>query len=264
MSNQNNTQNNQNQRPSPFSRPPGRFSGRLQNSNQSNNNQNNNNSPFGGLRGRLPGSNQKNDKETINWVVRPLADTVVRFQLKGLGDPFHRLLGTDLNTAYGDPAAVSLALQENAELHDRLLDILDTAWQHYDYNGAALLYPWNDYTKRGIIAPIQSSSSEDDDDDYYYDEDEDDDDNSSNPKPDGALDWLTSLAEKHTAMKKVMCLRAIDMCLVLNVLARTRGNILVRNTPLALESTFMEREYVTDDPRIVALVQATGCLEETW
>ena len=50
-------------------------------------------SRFNSLRGRL-GSRQ------LEWRIGPLTNTVVRFDLEGLGDPFHRILGTDLSAEY--------------------------------------------------------------------------------------------------------------------------------------------------------------------
>jgi hypothetical protein len=57
-------------------------------------------------------------------------------------------------------------------------------------------------------------------------------------------------------------LRALDLLLVMNVLARTRSNILLKTAPLALEQQYLGQSLFTDDARLIALVQATGCVEE--
>jgi hypothetical protein len=61
---------------------------------------------------------------------------------------------------------------------------------------------------------------------------------------------------------KAMCLRALDPILVLNVLARSRANLLQPRAPLALEQTYLERTFITDDERLVRLVQDSGYFEE--
>ena len=56
--------------------------------------------------------------------------------------------------------------------------------------------------------------------------------------------------------------RATDARLVLNVLARTRGQVLMAGATLRLEKPFLERDLATDDPRIVALALSSGVKEE--
>ncbi len=46
-----------------------------------------------------------------------------------------------------------------------------------------------------------------------------------------------------------------DPLLVLNVLGRTRAQVLLATAPLALEPDFLERELASDDPRLVALAR---------
>ncbi|HEX2622820.1 MAG TPA: hypothetical protein VHL11_21825, partial [Phototrophicaceae bacterium] len=58
------------------------------------------------------------------------------------------------------------------------------------------------------------------------------------------------------------CLRAIDLHLVLNVLARSRSQVLLTRAPLVFSQQYLNRSMMTDDPRLVALVKATGYLEE--
>jgi hypothetical protein len=48
--------------------------------------------------------------------------------------------------------------------------------------------------------------------------------------------------------------RCRDPLLVLNVLARARGNVLLPDAPLVLQPRSLDRCVVTDDPRLTALV----------
>jgi len=64
------------------------------------------------------------------------------------------------------------------------------------------------------------------------------------------------------ANMRAMCLRALDPLLVLNVLGRSRTNLLQPRAPLALERAYLERSLITDDARLLALVQNSGYFEE--
>lgn len=61
---------------------------------------------------------------------------------------------------------------------------------------------------------------------------------------------------------KAVCLRALDPILVLNVLARTRTNLLQPRAPLAFDKSYLERSLISTDARLVRLVQASGYFEE--
>lgn len=61
---------------------------------------------------------------------------------------------------------------------------------------------------------------------------------------------------------KAIILRAFDPMLVLNVLARARENLLQPGAPLALEKSYLERTLISDDQRLVRLVQTSGYFEE--
>jgi len=160
----------------------------------------------------------------------------MRFQLKGLGDPFHRLLGEPLNLDYAVPQKAADALQKDAVLHQRVVESLDRSWEGYKMVGAMLLSPYdvalNVYTTPLHPVPFP-----------------DDDETDATPAP--------------TAPKSEL-VRAIDLALVLNVLARVRDGILVAHTPLALEPAFLDKVWVTSEARLVALGRATGCLEDVW
>lgn len=185
---------------------------------------------------------------TVQWAVRPLQEWAVRFDLNGLGDPFHRLLGTPFDAKYGDLNEVIQALRDDGERRLLLEQRLDEAWEALDFRGSALLYPWRDEVRRmfGALRTLPAPTQQADD--------------SSNDQElnDDAEDNMVLAAPA----KPPRCLRAIDVALVLNVLARSRSIVLVAGTPLALEAGFLERAFLTDDLRLVALVRATGYIEE--
>ncbi len=239
--NQNNQQNNNNNQKNNnplLSRAKNASSSRF---GRNNNNQKNNNrsaSRFGGVPSRF-GSSE------VVWEISPLSEPFVRFNLDGLGDPFHRLLGANINLNYSNASELTKALAQGGGTVDALIEQMDAAWQTYDMKGAMLVYPWKDHSKQIIAAkpeqPNNQSSQNDNNDDEYYDDEED---TAENPK------------------RKTACLRSIDMLLVLNVLARTRADLLLANAPLTLDVGFMERSLVTNEPRLIALARATGCVEE--
>jgi hypothetical protein len=70
------------------------------------------------------------------------------------------------------------------------------------------------------------------------------------------------LAHAKVTNEKAMCLRALDPLLVVNVLARSRTNLLQPRAPLALEQAYLERSLISDDARLVKLVQSSGYFEE--
>jgi hypothetical protein len=51
---------------------------------------------------------------------------------------------------------------------------------------------------------------------------------------------------------------ATDRVLVLNVLARARTAVLLAGAPAVLDHRYLGRDLASDDPRLVALVEATG------
>jgi hypothetical protein len=198
----------------------------------------------------------RNSREDVHWTVAPMAKEVVGISLTGLGDPFHRLLDMPLNRDFSDPKQVADALSQDEDLFAHLTAVLDETWANFNFRGAAMLYPWDTDIRKAFTQPLQPTApppkkeendNDDNDDDVYYDDD-------------SLPEWL----EKPTAHQSAHCLRAIDMAFVLNILARVRSNIVVGNTPLALEASFLTQTFICDDPRIVELARATGCIEEVW
>ena len=51
---------------------------------------------------------------------------------------------------------------------------------------------------------------------------------------------------------------ATDRLLVVNVLARARAAVLLAGAPAVLDPEYLGRDLASDDPRLVALVKATG------
>ncbi|MCA9914950.1 MAG: hypothetical protein KC496_16465 [Anaerolineae bacterium] len=246
--------NNNNQLPGssrlPGSAPSNPFASRTNNNNQSNN------SPFGGSSSsssRFGGSrfSSRFGRSTVNWTVTPLYERAVRFSLEGLGDPFQRLLGMPLNPEMRSIDNVMKALSEDPELAERLSNTLDEIWASYGFVGAAMLFPYDAAVRRAYVEVIQPLPPQPEQADSDDDSDEDESDSNDTPEIQG---------EK----PKVAQLRAIDLGLVLNVLARSRANVLVGNTPLALETGFLQQTFVCDDPRIVDIAEATGCIEDGW
>jgi hypothetical protein len=236
--NQNNNQNNG--RPSRFGG--GRFGG-----NNNNQNQNNNNQPVPPRAARPPRFGQasaNNNNQRKDWTMLPLNKTVVRFDLDGLGDPFYKILRHEINTEYSHGKAVSQALESGGENVNELETLLDKVWEGYDLQGAMMVYRWNPSTWKGIEAPY--------------------------PMPSDQVDWLSDVvddeleeeAPKEPTPPAITCLRALDLPLVLNVLARSRTQVLLTKAPIVFSQQYLNRALVTDDPRIVKLTRATGYLRE--
>jgi hypothetical protein len=189
-------------------------------------------SPFGRSNSTPPARFGQQNMRT--WIMQPMHKTVVRFELKGLGDPFYRLLGSEMNPEYGDYKAVSAALEKRVERTGDLEALLNSAWASYKLQGATLVYNWNgDMWKALNTPPVQQSENEDE--------------SQQNPLP---------------APITFTCLRAIDLQLVLNVLARSRSQVLLTRAPLVFSQEYLNRSLMSDDPRLVALAKATGFLEE--
>lgn len=186
----------------------------------------------------------------LTWTRKPFAKTAVLFQLQGLGDPLHRLLGSQLNPDNRTPDAIAQTLQSDDELREKLIAVLDEVWGNYEFRGAVLLHPNKPEIRRAyaeITYPQPLPPRKQDQDDTQDDEDIDEE-NTTTP----------------SIFSDNLCYRAIDVGLVLNVLGRTRGQILVGKTPVALEAGFLRTAYISDDPRLVEIAQATGCIEESW
>jgi len=189
------------------------------------------------------------------WTIAPLNTVAVRFGLEGLGDPLHRILGTELSLDLVDSQKVADALRHNAPLRERLAQALDAAWTKYNLMGAVLLYEDAEPVRKAFTQelhperpPARTKKRDDDGEEETTDED------------------TRELSDEQAPPSYVRheCLRAIDPALVLNVLARARGQVLVGNTALALETAFLERSYIADDHRLIALVRATGYVSEAW
>jgi hypothetical protein len=207
-------------------------------------------SRFGGGAASRFGGGRFGGREEIQWTIAPLRLEAVRISLEGLGDPFHRLLGTPINAVFSKPAKVIEALSKDEDLLKRLSDLLDDSWEKFEFRGAALLYPWDEGIRRAYNQVLQPTPPP-----VEKKETDSEDDELADELP----DWLAAPSQKAGA-----CLRAVDADFVLNILARSRANVVVGNTPLALEPGFLDQSLLCDDPRIVALARATGCIEENW
>ncbi|PJF29175.1 MAG: hypothetical protein CUN52_09710 [Phototrophicales bacterium] len=238
---QNTQQNGQNTTPTtPFGRPftssstTNRFGSSNTNANNTNpTNNNNNNQP---APSPSPFRSLSSPREQVESSLLPLHTVAVRFELKGLGDPFYRLLGHEVNTEYSDSRLVVRKLEQGGDDVTALKNLLDVAWGKYAFKGAAMVYLLeNENLVKQLGAPSFMPKKDlfDDDDSEKKDEP---------PKP---------------AIKVV---RAIDMMLVLNVLARARTQVLLATSPIMFNQHYLNRALVTDDPRLVALAMATGVI----
>lgn len=183
------------------------------------------------------------------WTITPFASTVVRFELRGLGDPFAKLLGTPFSMLYGELANVLRHLETDFETAQTISTLLNSRWETYSLKGAVLMYPAEDAIKKAYTLPIQPTPPPAP---------------PQKPENDESNDETTTPDDFFLEKGLPRCLRAIDVGLVMNVLARTRAQVLVENTPLALETGFLSQAYLSDDPRLVAIAMATGYVEESW
>lgn len=173
----------------------------------------------------------------MNWRTVPVNTQLVRFDLQGMGDPFYRLLGKPLSIDFGDQQAVIKALEANSPEVAEIVDKLDAAWKGYEFHGAILFFPWRKDLRQTLVGQVINDT-----------------DDEEEPQPTEYFD-----DDKRTPPK---VLRSLDFWLVLNVLARTRSNILLPDAPLALEQQYLFQSIYTDDPRLLTLTQATGWIEE--
>lgn len=254
QNNQQNQQQNQQQSPSRRfgssnsggSRLSSRFGNNQQNQQQNNQqNQQQNNPPARPFSPPRPNPFGNRNNNQRNWTMQPLSRTVVRFELKGLGDPFFRMLGHEINPDYGDIKTLTRALNQGGEHVETIKQMLDKSWETLGIDGAILVYNWNREAWKTIAQPPANKQDNDDndDDDLELDDSFSDDDGGSN-KP------------------RFTCLRSIDLSLALNVLARSRSQLLIARAPLVFGQDYLFRSIMSDDPRLISLVKATGYIEE--
>jgi hypothetical protein len=170
----------------------------------------------------------------MNWRIVPVVNELVRFDLNGLGDPFHRLLGRPLQVEMGTPENAVDVMETGGDAVEAIVEKLERAWESYNLTGAMLVYTWRKELRQ-VFAGRVPTEDEGADEEHFDD-------------------------EKRTPP---VVLRAVDLLLVMNVLARTRARILLPTTPPAMQKEFLLQSLYSDDPRLVGLAKATGCFEET-
>jgi hypothetical protein len=173
------------------------------------------------------------------WFVKPRSMTVVRFDFAELGDPFFRLLNQPIGVGVMSVESMMTRLNESHELKTQLTQLLDRVWGFFQFKGVIMMYSnhldiRNAYSYEAFYTP---KLKQDDDGEEVE---------SILPDPKDIPQTL----------------RSIDLAFVLNVLCRTRGNILASNTELALETHFLSQCLLCDDPRLVEFSQATGTIVE--
>jgi hypothetical protein len=206
------------------------------------NNTSNQNSSNRFKRGSSPfGKNNDDEKEEdpntyITNVIVPVHREVMRFGLIGLGDPFYRILGHSMNPELGDIKSLVKHLEAGGEAIEILAARLDEHWASYNLTGAMMMFRYTDNTEKILTKPTPYANQND------ADKPNDDD----NPNPDASITRL----------------RATDPSLTLNVLARSRSQVLLTEAPLIFASDYLFRALYTDDPRLVALGKVTGCVPD--
>ena len=222
-------------------------------------------------------------RTSIRWEIQPIESSIVRFNLWCIEKRLNKTLG------------VKKKEQLWSRSNQFIIQKLETAWKGYGLKGAALIYPsripaGNDFR----IEPAGSEEAENARLRRRIRSQV-----ATNLKKDFAklgvslsdLEWrvgtpisgwlpshVESLEElrhdiqagltdarKLKEQTKVLgpaLYRATDVRLVLNVLARTRGQVLMAGATLRLEEPFLERYLATDDPRIVALARSSGVRKE--
>lgn len=200
----------------------------------------------------------KNPRNQAVWTIEPHSDTVVRISLKGLGNPLHKILEEDLSLQSHTADDIVAALDANPDAKKKLTDYLEKAWASYPLKGAILLYADETDVHRAYTEiPLPVVEAKADPKQKKAEESEADAESADDQTEE-------SPPVEEDNKQDATLLRAIDLAFVLNVLARARGTLLVADTELALEPGFLEQSYLCDDPRIIKLAQATGCLEESW
>ncbi|MDZ4672121.1 MAG: hypothetical protein SH821_14735 [Phototrophicales bacterium] len=176
-------------------------------------------------------------REQIEFALLPLHGLAVRFELKGLGDPFYRLLGHDVNVENSDSRLVVRKLEQGGDVVKKIQVLLDLAWEKYSFRGASLVYQLeNEALMKQLNAPSYMPKKD------FFDDDDEQDTKAELPKP------------------AIKVLRSIDMVLVLNVLSRARTQVLLGTSPIMFNQHYLNRALVSDDPRLVTLAMATGVI----
>ncbi len=176
------------------------------------------------------------------YTLHPLQSTVARFELKGLGDPFYRLFGGEPNPDYGNVQTLVKMLEAGGEKVASLKARLDEDWQRCQLSGAIVIYRWNNQTWKVMTTPPETAQKP-----------------SSEGEDENTDDTETPQKVQHT---RFQALRALDLSLVLNVLGRSHTQVLMPHTPLMFTQTTLQRSLMSDDTRLLALVNATGYLAE--
>jgi hypothetical protein len=186
----------------------------------------------------------------------PTESTLVRFSLDGMGDPFYRLLGYEMNPELGNLNKLSEVLRKGGDKVDELIVKLDEAWEGYKLEGAMLVYTEDSEILNAISKPnpmpampakparrsLRTRNNKTDDEEEEQEE----------KQPD--------LAEANNY--RIERIRSIDLMLTLNVLARARTQVIIARAPVVFGVEYLTRSIISDDPRLVSLARATGCLPD--
>jgi MoxR-like ATPase len=168
-----------------------------------------------------------------------IRNTFVRFDLSFILD----ILTESFHQEFTNVSQAARWLEQENPMMDNLKNYLDTLWVRYGLKGAALLYPWNTELSQALALYPTGITFQ----------------GKEGSKSDTARASLSA-----RIAKPVQLWNATDPALVLNVLARSPSDTLLADRPLALESAFLTRSLVTDDARLVRLVEQTSASQGTF
>lgn len=188
--------------------------------------------------------------QTLDNAIVPMLRAVVRFELAGLGDPFYRLLGHPLNADLGDVTKLAALLEAGGEAVDALTAKLDEIWEAYQLNGASLVYPYDSETALVMANPQPMAA-------HIPNRR-----NADNNNDDDIPQWLQNSQPSGASNASAVYFRALDLALTLNVLGRSRSQVLIAHAPIVYDSRMLVRSLITEDPRLVALARASGAFIE--
>lgn len=169
-------------------------------------------SPFGGTGFPTP----PRFGSQLRFDILPLSDTLVCVDLSTIASRIEEALFVAIDN---DDVISSLmrALHDDKVFTANMRELLDRAWQNYDFHGAALAYEDSDLLWKAVETRLEAMD-----------------------KP--LLEHLL----------------VTDAVLAINLLGRTRGSVLIENSPVGLERSYLERALVFDDARIIQLARIHG------
>jgi hypothetical protein len=94
-----------------------------------------------------------------NLSIIPVTDTLVHFDLNGLGDPLYRLIQFKRRKDVDEVDALAEVLEADSDIVETVSEQLETAWTEYGLQGAVLLYKWRDEVKQCVATEANAEKS---------------------------------------------------------------------------------------------------------